>query len=227
MAEKRPLEGPSSTILIGDDRVLLNWVAFALASPSDPEFLWTDVRVPGQPIRPTDLLSRTLIPAPRLMVVPTSELAPNERDAGRDVSAVIRSDEAPSDLQRLLDFLRLPLKTQKMLETVPPGGLPRVVVLSNGHRLLAFYSSPDIVARTVRAIVASGVAFLMTFADERPKGREAFDNILHLDGNLTGGWKAAVLTVERWTVGTFLTTGATHRLDEIPAIGRVLAEGLG
>jgi hypothetical protein len=212
---------------VGDDRPLLNWVAYALASKADPEFIWTDVRTPGQLLRTSDVLSRQLVPPDRLRVVGATELAPNDREANVAVSTLIRSDEPPSNVQRLLDFLRLPLPTQRLLETVGPPDRVRVCVLSNGQRILALYPSSEAVRPTIRAIVDGGVALVMTFADEAPKGRLEFDNVLAVDGSVSGGWKGAVLTVEKWTDGGDLRVGSTHRLGEVPAIASVLSRELG
>jgi len=223
----RILAERSSTILCGDDRPLLNWVAYAMAMQTDPEFVWTDVRVPGQELNPTDLLAQNLVPSSRFRVLETSDLIPNDAAANVGVSAVIRSDETPTNVQRLLDFLRLPTETQRMIEGIRASDRPRVAVLSNGHRVLAHYASSDTTARTIRAITDSGVTFIMTFADDRPKGRFVFDNVLDVDGRLADGWRQASFMVEKWPIGAPFATGSKVRLVDFLPVASVLESQLG
>ncbi|HYA69978.1 MAG TPA: hypothetical protein VEH28_01235 [Thermoplasmata archaeon] len=219
--------GPTSVLVWGDDRSLLNWVAYALASVTDPEFHWTDVRYPDQAVSATDPLARGRIPPNRLSVVETRELAPNDASANVAVSAVIRSDEIPDNVQRVLDFLRLPTITQRVLEQTPPEGRPRVVVLSNGHRITAFYPTPDVIDPTLRAIVGANTILIMTFGDAGPGGRFRFDNVLHLEGSVRDGWRSASLMVEKWVPGGPFEKGTTHQLADLSSIADVLARELG
>lgn len=218
---------PTSTILWGDDRSLLNWVAYVLASETDPEFTWTDVRFSGQVLPDTDPLTRNLFPAERLNVVGARDLAPDDAAANMAVSAVIRPDEAPDDVQRVLDFLRLPATTQEMLSRPRPAGKTKVAVLSNGQRIVAFYPSPAAIDPTIRAIVGTGTTLIMTFADAGPDGRFSFENVLHLEGSVRDGWRPATLTVEKGAPGGSFVTGTQHRLAELSPLSEVLARELG
>ena len=219
--------GPTSTIVWGDDRSLLNWLAYALAVVTDPEFTWTDVRYPGQVLPETDPLARNLIPPDRLNVVRTTDLIPDDAAANAAVSAVIRPDESPDDVQRVIDFLRLPATTQRVLERPRPGGQAKVAVLSNGHRIVAIYPTPDVVDPTLRAIVASNTILIMTFADAGPEGRFRFENVLNLEGTVRDGWRSATLTVEKWGPGGPFEAGAKHRLADLPTVAEVLTRALG
>jgi len=218
---------PTSLIVWGDDRSLLSWVAYALASETDPEFSWTDVRYTGQALPDTDPLTRNLVPAERLNVVGTQDLAPDDAAANMAVSAVIRPDEAPDDVQRVLDFLRLPSTTQQVLARPHPEGKPKVAVLSNGQRIVAFYPSPAAIDPTLRAIVGTGTILIMTFADAGPDGRFRFENVLNLEGSVRDGWKAATLTVEKGAPGGSFVTGMKYRLSDLSPLSEVLARELG
>ena len=217
---------PGSTIVWGDDRPLLNWVAYALASVTSSEFKWTDIQFPGQALGPTDPLSRHLIPPDRLRVVRASDMAPNNAAANMPVSAVIRSDETPGNVERLLDFLRLPASTQRLLETPPPGAQPRVAVLSNGQRIVALYPTPQAIAPTIRAIVEAGTIMIMTFADAGPEGRFQFDNVLNVEGSVTRGWQEATLKVEKWSPSGPFRVGTALRLGDLAPLAAVIARGL-
>ena len=84
---------PTSVFVCGNNRALLNWFAYALASATDPEFVWTDVRLSGESPTPDDLFSRDRIPSERLHLVEPIELTPDNTTAHMAVSAVIRDVE--------------------------------------------------------------------------------------------------------------------------------------
>ena len=213
---------PTSVIICGSNRPLLNWVAYALASSSDPKFHWTDVRISGEVPTPDDLLSRDLIPPVRLHLVAPRELAPDDATANIAVSAIVRDEDTPEELRRVLEFLRLPAPTQQLLAETPSEGVPRVVVLSNGHRLLALYPEIGAVAPTVRAIVGAGVAFIMTFADAPPGGRVAFDTVLQLEGRDPESWRQATLRVEKTPSSSVFPAGSEVRLADFKPVAAVL-----
>lgn len=220
------IAGPASILIIGNDRPLLNWIAYALASVLDPEFRWTDVRMQGEVLAESDPLSREVISADRLSLVRASELAPDHSRANMAVSAVIRGDETPENLRRLLDFLRLPERSQQALSRAVPADRPRVLVMSNAHRLVGYYPV-RIVGPLLRAIVASGVIVIMTFADAPTEGRFAFDVVLHLQVHPSGKWRQARLRVEKGLPEGPFRMGSEYGLGDFSRVASVLAERLG
>jgi hypothetical protein len=168
-----------------------------------------------------------LVPTERLIVVRTQDLAPDDAAANMAVTAVIRPDEAPDNLQRVIDFLRLPATTQRVLAQPREEGKPRVAVLSNGHRIVALYPTPDAVDPTIRAIVGADTILIMTFADAGPDGRFSFENVLHLEGSIRDGWRSASLTVEQWAPGGPFEAGTKYRLVDLTPLADVLARQLG
>lgn len=217
---------PASVILIGEDRPLLNWVALALASSADPGFLWLDVRALGGLVADTDPLSGHVIPPERLAVLRPSALTPDDTKANIGVSAVVRADEPPENLQILLDFLRLPERTQARLSEMVASGQPRVAVLSNAHRLGGYYPVESI-GPMLRAIQATGVISLFTFADAPNDGRFAFDIVLRLEGRDPKAWRQATLRVEKGLESGPFRTDTTYRLAELDPVAKVLAGHLG
>jgi len=204
----------------------MNWVSLALASATDPNFLWVDVRTTGEVLSDSDPLSRNAISPNRLAVVRPSALAPDHTKANIAVSAVVRTDEPPENLQVLLDFLRLPERTQATLAGIVSGGQPRVVVLSNAHRLMGYYTV-DMAGPLLRAIVATGVVVILTFADAPNDGRFAFDVVLHLEGKDPKDWKQAKLRVEKGPSSGILHQGADYRLGDLEVVAKVLSTTLG
>ncbi|HYB78748.1 MAG TPA: hypothetical protein VEG66_03175 [Thermoplasmata archaeon] len=213
---------PTSVIICGTSRSLLNWAAYALAAGTDPDFLWTDVRLSGEVVAPEDPLSRDLIPSGRLRLVSPAELRPDDATANAALSAVIRDDDTPEELERAVEFLRLPSTTQDVLAEAKGDGSPRVVVLSNGHRLVAIYNDLAVVRPTVRAIVGAGVALIMTFADAPPGGREAFEIVLHVEGSDPTAWRLARLRVEKAPPDSIFPAGSETLLADVGPIASVL-----
>ena len=213
---------PTSVIIFGNDRPLLNWVANAHASINDPRFNWTDDRSTGQTPAPTDPMSRNKIPADRMFVRRPVELGRNDRTPSVAVSTIVRSDEPAENVQRLLDFLRLPTPTQHVL-SAPRQDRPLVAVLADSHRVLALYPTVENVSSTVRSILATDATLIMTFADAPPDGRFVFETIVHIDGSLRDGWRKATMTVERGSSDGAIPTGLVVRLEEFDPIANVLA----
>jgi len=225
--EPEPLFSKStSVILIGDDRPFLNWVAFALASATDPGFLWVDARPSGEVLSERDPINQNVIAASRFAAVRPSALAPDHARANIAVSAVVRDDEPPESLQLLMDFLRLPERTQARLSEIVATGPPRVVVLSNAHRLIGYYTVES-VGPLMKAILSTGIVVLMTYADAPTDGRFGFTIVLHLEGRDPNAWRQASLRVEKGLATGIFRQGATHRLSEIEPIAKVLSQHLG
>lgn len=197
-----------------------------MAVATDPGFMWVDVGAKGEVKAESDPLKRGVIPAERLATVRAAELAPDHSRANVGVSAVIREDEPPESLQLLLDFLRLPPRTQSTLSKVAVHARPRVFVLSNSHRLSSLYPV-ETVAPLLRAILATGVTVIMTFADAPNAGRLAFDVVLHVEGWDLASWRETVVRIEKGPTAGPLTAGTETRLGELSPVAKVLAERLG
>ena len=217
---------PTSLFICGDDRSLLNWVAYAIASANDPAFSWTDLRHTDQCPDGDDPLSRNVIPPGQVRVLRPEQLAMSDARANVAVSAVVRADEPPENMQRLLDFLRLPEPTQEVLAGPRGKSALRVAVLSNSHRLAALYPGVTDVQSTVRTIVASDAILVMTFADAPPGARAAFEIVLFVDGSVRGGWRSATVRVEKGPSDGPFAAGRQFSLGEMPSLGTILARSL-
>jgi hypothetical protein len=215
-------KGPVSVILIGDDRPLLNWVAYALASFQDPDFVWVDLRSTGEVLSDLDPLARNVIPSDRLQLAHASDLVPDHVTANIAVSGVIRDDELPENVQVLLDFLRLPRRTQEALSAAGPVPRLKTYVLSNAHRLGSLYPV-RIVGPLLRAIKETGTTTIMTFADAPNDGRFAFDLVIHLTGHGAENWRQATLRVEKGLPDRPLQTGSESRLGDLQLLADVIA----
>jgi len=217
---------PTTTVLYGADRPLLNWVAYALASASDPGFIWTDVRLEGEVLAQSDILAGNLIPPERLNVIDPETLAPHRSAAKAAVENVVRDGESDESLQRLMDFLRLPLGAQRLLAKGSSGSHPLVLVLSNAQRAVALWPS-ETVAPVLGAIVGAGGTFIMTFADAPPGSHRSFDVMLEAEGEDLREWDRVRLRVLKGPANGPLRTGELHRLGELAPLAAILARDLG
>jgi hypothetical protein len=215
----------TSVLLFGENRSLLDWVAYALASQETPEFLWTDVRLRRQPQTAEGPLALNLVPEERRHILETHELLRTNAVSKMAIAGVIRGDEPPDDLQLLVDFLRLPPRLKAMLSTARSVDRPTTIVLANGHRMAAHYPA-ETVGPVIRAIVATNTILLMTFGDVPGEGQKAFETTLRVEGNDPMQWRQATIRVERGAEDGPFRTGSTHRLGELERIAAVLSRDL-
>jgi len=216
---------PTSVILCGSNRPLLNWVVYALASATDPKFIWTDVRLGDEVLADVDPLARNLVPPDRLAVVYPSVLVPNDAAANMAIAGVVRDNQPSDGIRRLLDFIRLPLPTQRLLSGVLSRDRPIVLVLSDAHHLVTFYPT-EVVAPVIQAVVEAGAILFVTFAGAPPESRQAFETILHVEGNDPKAWRRTTLRVEKGPLAGPLRTGSDHLLGELDPVAAVLARDL-
>lgn len=216
---------PTSVVVYGTSRPLLNWVAYAWACAADREVIWVDVRLRGEVRDNSDPVSRQLVPPDRLHVVYPDELVPDDAAARTAIGGVIRDKESSGAVRRLMDFLGLPSLTQQVLSREPSGGLPRILVFSNAHRVVSTYP-PESVTQVVRAVVDCGTTLLSSFADAPSDARHAFETVLHLEGSDLREWKHAILRVERGPPDAPFRSGSEYRLSEIGPVAAVLGREL-
>lgn len=213
---------PTSVFIGGSSRPLLNWVAYALALRTNPNFLWSDVRIPGELFDKNDLLARRVIPADQLSFVYPTELA-RDHAAASTASAHEGSPPGPgSDFKTSVGFLQLPSQARDVLTALPPGGPPIPIVVSNAHRIVGLYPTSS-VAPILKAVLGAGAILIMTFADAPPDGRLSFDTVLHLNGHDPADWKSASLRVEKSPADGPFKSGATTSLKSFAPIADVLS----
>jgi len=211
---------PTSLLLHGSNRALLNWVMFAVLDRSHPGFWWTDVRLREERLDPLDPLARHVIPEDHLGVIAPTVLQ-REPDRSATLATMIRPDEPPPSLQRVMEFLRLPKHTQELISSRPATKRPAQVALSNCHRLAAIFPAGS-VEPTVRAILASGVSLALTWADALPASAQHFDFVLGVEGSGPANWQQATLHCEIGNSSGLARAGQRFKLGELRPIAEVL-----
>jgi len=211
---------PTSVLLHGSSRPLLNWVMYAVLDRSNPNFRWTDVRLREERLDPLDPLARHVLPEGQLSIIEPAMLQ-RSPDPGRAVSTMIHSDEPAGSLQRVMEFLRLPAHTQELISQASPTKRPAQFGLSNCHRLAAIFPVNSI-QPTLRAILSSGVSLVMTWADALPASAQLFDFVVGVEGSDPAAWKEAVLNCELGRSEGPVRVGSKLRLGELRSVADVL-----
>jgi hypothetical protein len=216
--------GPSSVLICGSSRSLLNWCALSLARRLDPEFRWTDARIREETLDPRDPLARGAIPDSQWRAVRPEAFRPNDEHANLaavTIASVLRSDEAGRSLEGIAEMLRLPTPTQELIAEVPPHDRLTVFVLSNAHRLVAFYPGTTI-RPILRTILDAGVTVVATWADAPPAGRTEFEFVLHVAGSSPEAWMDAEVRCEKGTDSGPFRTGDRRPLGELALLSEAV-----
>jgi len=216
---------PSSVFLYGPPGALLDWVAWAFASSAPGGYRWTDLRSPGQNPDPAGPLARGVVPEARLGVGDPRDLAPDHAAANAAITAGLSPGEPHPQLEQLYAFLRLPERTRILLASLPSDSGPLVLVLSNGHRLLPYYTEES-VRSALRVLTARGFAVLNVFPEVPSEARFIFDNVWCLSASDPHNWRRTGLRVEKADPLGPLPTKGERALPDLPVVARVLDRAL-
>jgi len=217
---------PTSVFLYGPPGPLLDWVAWAVASQAPGGYHWTDVRLDGEGPEPLGPLSQGTVPPEHLAIVHPYELAPDHAVANAAISVGIRPDEHSVQLERLVDFLRLPPRTQKFLSATAPTGPPLVLIVSNGNRLLPFFNTRESVRSANRALTDNGFAILDVFSQVPSDARFVFDHVWRLGEGTVRNWRKSKLEIEQAGSSGSLSSDGKLTLEELGPVASVLARAL-
>jgi hypothetical protein len=214
---------PRSVLIYGPSRPLVNLTLFAFAEAITPQFHWLDIGVPGEERPPVDPVQLGWIPEDRLWQVERPDaLRPDDLTANLALFGLIRSDEPPATLTQIIEFLRLPDTSQRILSTRPNDGRPGALAVTNAHRVIAAYPAnrvPPILAVHLNA----GFSVLVGFADVAGPGRAFFDFVFRLDCQNVADWPTGHLICEKGITSGPLRDARPVALSEIPMLSDVLS----
>ncbi len=215
---------PTSILVHGPSRDLVNLAVFALAEATSPQFQWVDIRVPGETRSALDPVGLGWVPGDRCWAIesPTA-LRPTDIGANYAMFAYLRADESPAAIAQVTDFLRLPDISQRILATRPPESRPGVVAVPNAHRVMATFGA-DQVPSILNAHRNSGFSVYVGYAEAIGAGGEAFDLVLHLDGVDPADWASCGCRSEKGVDSGPLAEGSVVRLGDIPLFARAMTK---
>lgn len=214
---------PVTVLLHGTSRELVNLVTYGLVAWTGSEYTWIDVRLETAVLPREDPVHLGVIAPERLVVVHRlEEMAPNE--VGQNiVGSMLRSDEPRDAMAQISEFVRLPRPVQLAIARTLPGPTPGILVVSNAHRLMALYDA-SVVPEMLREVVVLGASIFVSFGDEPPARRTAFDFVLRVIGGSAAHWPDATLEFER--TPSLALQGRKVKLNEIGPIAHWLSAAL-
>jgi hypothetical protein len=218
---------PNSVFVYGAERTLVNLTVFALAEATNPNFQWVDIGVPEEERAPLDPVSLGWVPEDRLWVVDRPDtLRPDDLSANVALFGLIRSDEPPTTLVQISEFLRLPELSQRILASRVPDGHPGVVAVLNSHRVMSSFS-PNRVPAILNVHVNAGFSVVVGYTESAGPGRNVFDFVFRLEGEPSGDWRTAHLVCEKGISSGPLRDARPLALGEIPIVANVMARAAG
>jgi len=213
---------PNSVLVYGPSRPLVNLALYAFAEATTPDFQWLDIGVPGEERPAVDPIQLGWIPEERLWLVDRPDaLRPDDLTANLALFGLIRSDEPPTTLAQITEFLRLPDTSQRILSTHPNDGRPGAVAVTNAHRVMAAYP-PHRVPPILALHVNAGFSVIVGYADSAGPGRNVFDFVFHLEGPSVSEWRQSHLVCEKGITSGPLRDGRPVALEEIALLANVL-----
>lgn len=214
-----------SVLVHGPSRPLVGLTLYALASATNPDFVWVDVRVSGE--EPHHLDPVTLGWVRPDQVVPLDRLDANRASLALS-SATIASflhPEEPATFEPIAEFLRLPEPSQRVLTDSPRAGRPGLVAVSNAQRLAAAYD-PTRAGPILTTHRRAGYSVFVGYADAPGPHRTLFDLVFRLDAESPQAWREATLTCEKGELTGPLRVGRSVRLPKLPFLDGVLSKVL-
>lgn len=215
---------PSSVFISGSSRTLLKWFAFAALAPHAERVYWTDVRFPGEIPDPLDPMTLHAIREDSVYVLYPGDLRPDDAGASRAEAAaatMLKSDEPPTSLQGLVEFLRMPSHAQKLISATGRIEAPSILVTANVQRIATAFAI-DRIEPLMRAMLEAGTCQVALWAEAPTTHLSVFDVILTLEGHSPTDWRNATVRCEKGISSGPLASGKTRRLSDLAAIAPVL-----
>lgn len=221
----RLFDQPNGVFVYGASRAIVNLTLFTLATQANPGFHWVEIGSMGEPRPASDPVRLGWIPDDRLWLIDAPEtLRPDESSANLPLFEMIRSDEPPDAIRHILDFLRLPDRSQRIIGSQLPNGRPGVVAVTNAHRAGATFSSGDVPA-ILSVHRNAGFSVMVGYSEAAGPARDLFDFVFRVQGRdeQPADWMTTQLVCEKGiTAGPLRELRPIH-LAEIPILAEVFA----
>jgi hypothetical protein len=222
----RLFDRPSSVLVYGPSRPLVNLAVFALAEATTPKFHWVDICVPGEERLAVDPVRLGWIPNDHVWSVESpAALRPDELGPNASVFALVRFDEPPATVNHVTEFLRLPEMSQRILASPLPAHGPGVVAVPNAHRVMAAFSA-DRVRPILQVHRNAGYSVYVGIAEAAGDERLEFDCVLRIEGERLADWATSPVVCEQGAGAGPLADGTPVPLGELPLLAKVFARAL-
>ncbi len=210
-----------SALIHGADRSMVNLLLYALAAEADPRLHWLDVRSDGELPSDWDPVRMGWLDARHAWSTdPERDLVPDHARANAAIFELVRSDEPPATLARLVDFLRLPDTMQRIVGEMSPAGGAHLLAVANADRIAG--SFPDaVLAPILDAFEWARCSLFVGFTGRDPPGVSRFTHVVRIEGGSPARWTDARITFEREALFDGLRTGGIASPADLPSVARV------
>ncbi|MCI4320244.1 MAG: hypothetical protein L3K23_08985 [Thermoplasmata archaeon] len=221
-----PLPGPDQSVLIhGSMDDALAVVAVGIAVRARLPFAWAEFADPRSELDPSLRSKLAEFAASSLVEVAGVEGLRTPAGLEGSVERLIRSGTLSRDLQVRLDgFLHFPPVVQRLASGLDPAGGHLAILLTGLHVLPERLRSATVARRELHeALHREGISLVATFHGTAPGSlAEAFDRVLRIEASAGGGWRDAVVGLERGPPGQ-----PTPPDERLSSLGRDLRLGAG
>jgi hypothetical protein len=223
---------PSSVLIAGRSRLLVQLVAYGWAGRIDTDFGWVELEDPSNGGDAEDGKVFGLLPPERAFPVQRpEELIPDVGLTNLALWTVVRRDETSGEIARLTDFLLLPPPLQLLLGRVGMGPGPGALVVANAERLGENFPFAELDPRRIVATMKRENVTLILAMRARPFDvlAAAFDVVVHVEDTHAASTEQVRIRVERQPAGAGLPVGdnltAGRLLPVASALRLARAEG--
>jgi len=221
----RLFDRPSGVFVYGTSRAIVNLTLFTFATHANPGFHWVEIGSKSEAHARSEPVRLGWIPPDRLWLVdPPEVLRPDTASARLPIFDMIRSDEPSDTIRHILDFLRLPDQSQRIIGSQLPNGRPGVVAVTNAHRAEGTIP-PDDVPAILSVHRNAGFSVMVGYPDFAGPARDLFDFVFRIQGidEQPADWKKVQLVCEKGITAGPLRDLRPLRLEEIPILAEVLS----
>ena len=213
------------TFVWGDSRAALGRVLYAMARDVDPEFFWLDIRSPSDVVLEPGPIELDLIPNHRLYVTAQpSDVHPQDPIANLALSVVVRLDSPEAELGLLVDLIRLPQLTQKIMGDLDRPGGPHVLVFGNAERVREFYPrTAEEVRPFLDAEIRAGVIPFYGLWGPAGPARMVADFVFEVRVRDLLHWRDGALLCEKAPTGSAFHAGQAIPLTSVECLAEVFA----
>lgn len=225
----RLFERPSSVLLHGRPRTVVNLALFAFAARTNPDFHWVEIGKSPRNDEALDPVVLGWVSGHRLWRIDQPERFGPARDADRPaLSGMIRPDEPPEVLDRLAEFLDLPELAQQILGDPSSNSRPGAVAVANAQDVRKNFS-PEQIPSILSAHRKAGFSVLVGCDGTPPRHDTFFDFVFRIKANgpTSRSWPEGTLVCERGVDSGPLSRRRPVRLGDIPFLAEILSRAQG
>ena len=169
----------------------------------------------AEPVDPREPSGRGVVPPGQWLTTDRPEaLAPAHPVSDLSLWTVLRTGESPSEVGRLVDFLRLPEMIQAQFPELSRAREPAAFAVVNGDRISGLY--PDDVTSSrglLEVFTRERITFVLGFRGEARADRFAFDYVFRIEAGAGEDDRSRRAICEKAPPGSAFELGRSYDVD--------------